>query len=75
MNKSFVFVNRRKGDERRLTEDPCSEMPLDLYHRKRRKSKDRRDISKSLTDDYYSYMQKVVNQIHAEQKSHKPNQS
>lgn len=71
MNKGFVFVDRRKGDDRRLLEDPCSRMPLDLYHRKRRKSKDRRDISKSLSDDYYAYMQKVVDQIHADQKSRK----
>ncbi|SMF07916.1 hypothetical protein SAMN02745866_00586 [Alteromonadaceae bacterium Bs31] len=56
----LVFVDRRKGDDRRLDADPCSNIPMDLYHRKRRKSKDRRDTNKSLSDDYYSYMQKVI---------------
>ncbi len=36
---------------------------MDLYHRKRRKSKERRDTGKSLTDDYYAYMQKVLENI------------
>ncbi|ACR11207.1 conserved hypothetical protein [Teredinibacter turnerae T7901] len=35
-------------------------MPLDLYHRKRRKSTERRDTSRSLSDDYYAYMQKLM---------------
>jgi len=54
----MIFVDRRKGDDRRNRPDPCKDIPLDLYHRKRRKSKERRDTSKSLTDDYYAYMQK-----------------
>ncbi|WP_018277853.1 hypothetical protein WKI13_08760 [Teredinibacter turnerae] len=56
----FIFVNRRKGDDRRQDVDPCSNMPLDLYHRKRRKSTERRDTSRSLSDDYYAYMQKIM---------------
>ena len=56
----MIFVDRRKGDDRRNSPDPCKDIPLDLYHRKRRKSKERRDTSRSLTDDYYAYMQKVM---------------
>ena len=64
MTKPFVFVDRRKGNDRREESDPCRDMDLDLYHRKRRKSKDRRDPTRSLMDDYYAYMQKTLNQIH-----------
>ncbi|ABD80572.1 hypothetical protein Sde_1310 [Saccharophagus degradans 2-40] len=63
-SNKFIFVDRRKGDDRRLDADPCSSMPLDLYHRKRRKSReDRRDGSRTLSDDYYAYMQKVMASI------------
>lgn len=60
---AVIFVNRRKGSDRREDMDPCKDIPLDLYHRKRRKSRERRDIAKSLTDDYYAYMQKVLESI------------
>ncbi len=63
MDTRIVFVNRRKGRDRREDEDPCKDIPLDLYHRKRRKSRERRDTSRTLTDDYYAYMQKVMRQI------------
>lgn len=67
----FVFVDRRKGRDRRLDEDPCSTMPLDLYHRKRRKSdNDRRDPSKTLSDDYYAYMKKIMATIKSNAQSH-----
>jgi len=62
-NHKLIFVDRRKGNDRRLDADPCSNMPIDLYHRKRRKSAERRDTSRSLSDDYYAYMQKVMEQI------------
>ena len=65
MEPRIVFVNRRKGNDRREDADPCKDIPLDLYHRKRRKSRERRDGTKSLTDDYYSYMQKVMKEIQA----------
>ena len=65
MEPRIVFVNRRKGKDRREDADPCKDIPLDLYHRKRRKSRERRDGTKSLTDDYYSYMQKVMKEIQA----------
>ena len=51
-----MFINRRKGSDRRYDLDPCREIPLDLYHRKRRKSIDRRS-GRSLVEDYYAYTQ------------------
>lgn len=56
MSYKFVFVDRR-SDNRRQERDPCKKMPMDLYHRKRRKSVERRDTGKTLTDDYYSFLE------------------
>ena len=56
MTHSFVFIDRRKGGDRRLDSDPCKDLPVDLFHRKRRKSTDRRDTSRTLSEDYYAYM-------------------
>lgn len=55
MNPKMLFVNRRKGGDRRLDKDPCKDLPLDLYHRKRRKSKERRVEKRSLSEDYFAY--------------------
>jgi len=55
MNSDALFVNRRKGGDRRLDTDPCRDLPLDLYHRKRRKSKERRASRRSLSEDYFAY--------------------
>jgi hypothetical protein len=55
MNPEVVFIDRRKNRDRRLDADPCKNMPLDLYHRKRRKSKERRASDRSLRDDYFAY--------------------
>ncbi len=71
MTKPFVFVDRRKGGDRRLEQDPCRDMDMDLYHRKRRKSKDRRSPNRSLMDDYYAYMQKTLNQLQNKRSSAK----
>jgi hypothetical protein len=60
MSSNLVFVDRRKGQDRRLDEDPCKDLDIDLYHRKRRKSADRRDNSRDITDDYYAYMRKQL---------------
>ena len=60
MVQKLVFVNRRKGADRRFDKDPCKDMPLDLYHRKRRKSTERRSKDRTLTDDYYAYMQAAL---------------
>ncbi len=57
MAQKLVFVNRRRGIDRRFQKDLCRDLPLDLYHRKRRKSIERRDASRSLTEDYYAYME------------------
>lgn len=56
INPKIVFVNRRKGLERREDADPCHNLPLDLYHRKRRKSSERRSRERSLSDDYYAFV-------------------
>lgn len=50
------FINRRSADRRR-EHDPCRHLPLDLYHRKRRKSTDRRAPGRSLEQDYYAFYQ------------------
>lgn len=72
MDTTVIFVNRRKGNDRREETDPCRDIPLDLYHRKRRKSKERRETGKSLTDDYYAYMQKVLENIQKKASQDKP---
>ena len=56
MNQHKIFVDRRRGEDRRLDEDPCRNMPIDIYHRKRRKSTDRRQPERSLVDDYKAYL-------------------
>lgn len=72
MDTTVIFVNRRKGQDRREDTDPCRDIPMDLYHRKRRKSKERRETGKTLTDDYYSYMQKVLENIQKKAAEDKP---
>ncbi|VUD69039.1 hypothetical protein TDB9533_04403 [Thalassocella blandensis] len=64
--QKFVFVNRRRGSDRRDDNDPCRNMPLDLFHRKRRKTGERRHPSRSLSDDYYAYMQKALDVVQPE---------
>lgn len=59
MNSDALFVNRRKGGDRRLDTDPCKNLPLDLYHRKRRKSKERRAARRSLSEDYFAYQTRL----------------
>ncbi|MAZ86781.1 MAG: hypothetical protein CL693_04010 [Cellvibrionaceae bacterium] len=48
-----IFVNRRKGAERRHNIDNSKDLPLDLYNRKRRKTNDRRSV-RTLAQDYYA---------------------
>lgn len=50
-----IFINRRKGDDRREDEDPCKDLDVDLYHRKRRKKTERRE-ERSLDEDYYAFL-------------------
>lgn len=54
MTKSRIFIDRRRR-ERRTDPDPCKQIPMDLYHRKRRKSEERRKQGRSLLDDYQAY--------------------
>lgn len=56
MNDHKFFFDRRKGDDRRTDRDPCKNMPLDLYHRKRRKSTERRNDERSIADDYLALL-------------------
>lgn len=56
MTPNLIFVNRRKGRDRRLDRDPCKDLPLDLYHRMRRKAGERRSVRRTLSDDYYAYL-------------------
>ena len=63
MDNHVIFVDRRKKSDRRADRDPCKDMPIDLYSRKRRKSRERRDTNKSLTDDYYDYINKTIREL------------
>lgn len=56
MSLHKIFVDRRRGEDRRLDSDPCKDMPIDIYHRKRRKSTDRRHRERTLADDYQAYL-------------------
>ena len=56
-----IFINRRKNQDRRLDDDPCRDLPIDLYHRKRRKKSERRAEGRSLSDDYYAYCLSLEN--------------
>lgn len=56
MSNHKFFIDRRKGADRRLDRDPCKHLPLDLYHRKRRKSVERRNPERSLADDYLAFL-------------------
>lgn len=55
-SNTTIFVNRRQRHNRRVDPDPCEKLPVDLYHRKRRKSAERRDTNRSLEDDYHAFM-------------------
>lgn len=56
MSEHKFFFDRRKGNDRRLDRDPCKNMPLDLYHRKRRKSTERRNDERNIADDYLAFL-------------------
>lgn len=45
------FVERRTGRDRREENDSCASLPIDLYHRKRRKTPDRRAADRTLAED------------------------
>lgn len=56
MSDHKLFIDRRKGADRRLDRDPCKNLPMDLYHRKRRKSAERRNQERTLADDYMAFV-------------------
>lgn len=56
MSEHKIFIDRRKGADRRIDRDPCKNVPLDLYHRKRRKSVERRARNRSLEQDYFAFL-------------------
>ena len=59
MNKKIFINRRRKGSERRAESDPCKDLDIDIYHRKRRKSSDRRQAERTLDQDYYAYLASI----------------
>lgn len=59
MNDYPIFINRRQSDDRRLDHDPCKDLPVDIYHRKRRKATERRHIERTLADDYSAFLGKI----------------
>ncbi|MEO0442481.1 MAG: hypothetical protein AAFZ92_01900 [Pseudomonadota bacterium] len=50
-----IFINRRRGNDRREDLDPCEGLDVDIYHRKRRKKAERRQ-GRTLDEDYYAFM-------------------
>ena len=65
MNERKIFINRRNADDRRLDPDPCKNLPVDIYHRKRRRAAERRHIERSLADDYMAYGGRIeIKKIH-----------
>lgn len=50
-----VFIERRKGQDRRQEYDSCAGLPVDLYHRKRRKRTDRRHPGRSTAEDIAAF--------------------
>ncbi len=72
MNQKFVFVDRRQND-RRLDADPCRNLPLDLNHRKRRKSTDRRSADdRSMEEHSEAFMQSALQQWDPNDNTHHP---
>ena len=59
MNEYKIFIDRRGSDERRIDHDPCKNLSVDIYHRKRRKAPERRHIARTLADDYMAFLDKV----------------
>jgi hypothetical protein len=62
MSKKIFINRRRKGGERREDADPCKEMPIDIYHRKRRKAAERRKL-RTLDEDYYAFLSTIKHEL------------
>ena len=50
-----VFIERRTGQDRRQEPDTCADLPVDLYHRKRRKNRDRRTPGRDRAQDMAAF--------------------
>lgn len=60
MNK-FVFVNRRRGVDRRFNGLVSNDNTITIEDApQQRDFEERRDLSRDLVDDYYAYMQKTA---------------
>lgn len=59
MNEHKIFVNRRRNEDRRSLPDPCKNLPVDIYHRKRRKSAERRNVERTLAEDYMAFLGEI----------------
>ncbi len=57
MSDHKIFIDRRNNTgDRRVDRDPCKDLPIDIYHRKRRKNAERRHPARTLADDYTAYL-------------------
>jgi hypothetical protein len=57
MTDHKIFIDRRSNNsDRRVDKDPCKDLPIDIYHRKRRKNPERRHPARTLADDYMAYL-------------------
>lgn len=63
MVSSIIFVNRRKGRDRRSIPANDKESTAIYTDGKRRTTNERRDTTRSLTDDYYASMQKTLESL------------
>ncbi|UTA46401.1 hypothetical protein L1F30_09465 [Simiduia sp. 21SJ11W-1] len=59
--KPALFIERRHGRDRRKEPDSCKSLPIDLYHRKRRKNPDRRTPGRTLAEHINAFYE---NQSH-----------
>jgi hypothetical protein len=64
MSEHKFFINRRKGLDRRLDIDPCKHLPIDIYHRKRRKTIERRHGIGNVQDDYSGFFNNTDSRGH-----------
>ena len=51
-----TFINRRRQSDRRQGQDRRKAPRLDLSHRRRRTSPERRDVSKTLLEDFQAHL-------------------
>lgn len=64
------FVERRSGQDRRQQPDPCATLPLDLYHRKRRKQPERRTAGRTPEQHRAAYYDALLTRAGAVEAQH-----